>query len=201
MTTGRDELDFRSRWAVNADDVMRHLNELQPTVVHFSGHGTRSVSDPAEDTRARAAGVDGTALTDESSGPGLDVKSPSAALLLQDEHRVPQEVSARALAQMIRTAAPSARVVVLNACHTEAVANELRDSVQCVVAMRGAIEDESARAFAVAFYRALGHRCSVGNAVAQAVTILTARRLPGDHLPVCVTPDGVDPEAVVLSSS
>src|SRR5262245_22884709 len=39
MTTGRDDFDFRSRWAVSVDELMRSLNELQPTIIHFSGHG------------------------------------------------------------------------------------------------------------------------------------------------------------------
>jgi hypothetical protein len=41
MTSGRDDFDFRSKWAVSLDELMRHLNELQPTIVHFSGHGGR----------------------------------------------------------------------------------------------------------------------------------------------------------------
>lgn len=40
MTSGRDDFDFRSKWAVSVDELMRHLNELQPTVLHFSGHGS-----------------------------------------------------------------------------------------------------------------------------------------------------------------
>ncbi|HEX7842267.1 MAG TPA: hypothetical protein VF469_32570 [Kofleriaceae bacterium] len=40
MASGRDDFDFRSRWAVSVDELMRHLNELQPTILHFSGHGS-----------------------------------------------------------------------------------------------------------------------------------------------------------------
>lgn len=39
MTEGRDDFDFRSKWAITCDDTMRHLNELCPTIIHFSGHG------------------------------------------------------------------------------------------------------------------------------------------------------------------
>lgn len=39
MTTHRDDFEFRSKWAVTIDEMMRHLNEFQPTVIHFSGHG------------------------------------------------------------------------------------------------------------------------------------------------------------------
>lgn len=37
--TARDQLRFESRWATSVDDLLRHLTERQPTVLHFSGHG------------------------------------------------------------------------------------------------------------------------------------------------------------------
>src|ERR1051325_3273315 len=39
MARNRDAFRFESRWAVSIDELMRHLTELDPTVVHFSGHG------------------------------------------------------------------------------------------------------------------------------------------------------------------
>ena len=38
----RDALVFHTRWAVRPRDVLQAINELQPTVVHFSGHGTNA---------------------------------------------------------------------------------------------------------------------------------------------------------------
>jgi tetratricopeptide (TPR) repeat protein len=35
----RDDFRFESRWAVTVDELMRHVTELEPTIVHFSGHG------------------------------------------------------------------------------------------------------------------------------------------------------------------
>jgi hypothetical protein len=185
MTMGRDDFDFRSRWAVSVDDVMRSLNELQPTVIHFSGHGEVTADDPH---RSRLACRDvGTAAT--------------AGIQLQDEQRRPQLVSASALTQMIASAAPSARVVVLNACFSNALADSLCGVVDYVVGMAGAISDVAARSFAVGFYRALGHRRSVGNAVDQAVAILAAKRLPEAHLPTCRTRDGVDAARLTLPAA
>lgn len=34
-----DDFSFESRWAVGVDDFMRALTELDPTVIHVSGHG------------------------------------------------------------------------------------------------------------------------------------------------------------------
>jgi hypothetical protein len=174
MSSGRDDFDFRSKWAVSVDELMRHLNELQPTILHFSGHGT-------------AAGP-GTA-----GSPG---DMPGAGIFLHDGHGS-QYVTERALAKMIASAAPSTRVVVLNACYSATIAESLCHTVGCVVGMDDTLGDAAARSFAVAFYRALGHRRSVGNAVDQAIATLDAKQHPGAR-PLCKTRDGLRPDQVVL---
>jgi ribosomal protein L29 len=101
---------------------------------------------------------------------------------------------------MIASASPSTRVIVLNACHSAAIAESLRHEVGCVVGMDGSLGGDAARSFAVAFYRALGNRRSVGNAVAQAVATLDAKQ-QADAYPVCMTRHGTDPDHVYLSTS
>lgn len=36
----RDSIKFESRWAVRPSDILQAINETNPTVIHFSGHGT-----------------------------------------------------------------------------------------------------------------------------------------------------------------
>lgn len=36
----RDSVKLESRWAVRSPDILQAINELQPTIVHFSGHGS-----------------------------------------------------------------------------------------------------------------------------------------------------------------
>ena len=36
----RDSISFESRWAVQPLDIFQAINELNPDVIHFSGHGT-----------------------------------------------------------------------------------------------------------------------------------------------------------------
>ncbi|WP_256218278.1 hypothetical protein [Pseudomonas sp. URMO17WK12:I12] len=36
----KDAVEFHTRWAVRPMDVLQAINELRPTIVHFSGHGT-----------------------------------------------------------------------------------------------------------------------------------------------------------------
>ena len=168
MTAYRDAFEFHSRWAVDVDDIQRSLNELQPTIIHFSGHGAPCSN--AGEASIVVRGVDGK----------------------------PHHLTGNALAELIRTAAFGVRLVVLNACHTAAMANQLCGVVDGVVTMAGAIADPAARTFAVSLYRALGYMRSVGNAVAQGVAVLTAFGLPDAQLPTCVTRSGLAPDDLVL---
>jgi hypothetical protein len=158
----RGDFHFESRWAVTGGELFRHLNEVDPVVAHFGGHGS------------------------------------NRGLILQDDHGGPELVSPRAFAMLIRSAARSARVVVLNACSTMAHAQALRGAVDVIVAMTGAIGDDAARIFAARFYGALANRRSVGNAVEQGVAMLAVKNLPDEVLPRFVTRDGVDAYDVFL---
>src|SRR5262245_26220968 len=103
MTAGRHCFELWSKWAVTVDDVMRYFNELRPTIVHFSAHGTGS-------------GLSSRGKRAQSPG-GRDVSAAAAAgagIRLCGENREPQHVNAAALTRMIASAS-SARVVVLNA--------------------------------------------------------------------------------------
>jgi CHAT domain-containing protein len=178
---------FRPKWTSNVDDVMFHLNELQPTVIHFSGHGGGS------------ADVYIPGAPPQLQPTGCDLRAGArAGIRFEDDKRQPQYVTPHALTQMIKSAAPSARLVVLNACFSSEMAVQLCSAVQCVVGMRGTIGDAAARSFAVGFYRALGFRRSIGNAVAQAVATLMAKQYTEEHLPICCTRNGIDAEHVRL---
>jgi hypothetical protein len=190
MTAGRDDFDFRSKWAVTADELMRHLNELRPTIIHFSGHG-RSRSTVPTPPRAASPRASAVRRGDEVEG----------GLYFQDEYGRPQIVTGHALRMMIKAASVSTRVVLLNACYSVLQANALRTVVDCVIGMTGAICDDAARSFAVAFYRALGNRRSVGNAVEQAVAILAVKQLPAAHLPRCRTRKGINAAEILLTST
>jgi hypothetical protein len=155
------DFEFRSKWVVTVDEMARHLIDLDPAIIHFSGHGRRAARGPsAESTASR------------------DVTLPGeSGIYLHDEDQGIQLVTGRALALMIKASAPSARLVVLNACYGDDHSEALCQVVECVVGMTSTIEDHAARSFAVAFYRGLGHRHSVGGAVEHAKATLVAKGL------------------------
>lgn len=37
----RDSIIFESRWAARSSDILQAINETNPTIIHFSGHGTK----------------------------------------------------------------------------------------------------------------------------------------------------------------
>lgn len=49
----RDAVNFQTRWAVRPMDILQAINELQPTVVHFSGHGTSADALVLQDDQGR----------------------------------------------------------------------------------------------------------------------------------------------------
>lgn len=40
LSDHRDAVKLESRWALRSGDILQYMNELAPTIVHFSGHGT-----------------------------------------------------------------------------------------------------------------------------------------------------------------
>jgi hypothetical protein len=162
LTPGRDDFEFRSKWAVTVDELMRHLLDLQPAILHFSGC------------------------------------ADAQGLHLQGDDGRPQPVRPAALTQMIKSTADTVRLVVLNACYSDAQAEALRDVVGCTIGMKGTITDDAARAFAIGLYRAFGHRRSVGNAYAQAEATLAGKGLTASAEPRCLARVGVDVDTLVL---
>jgi hypothetical protein len=133
----RDRFDFVTWWAAEPLDLLRELRELKPAVVHFSGHGS--------------GGSAGTA----NAAEGRDIGAPAApggapsGLYFHSATGGAQVVSPEAIAQAFGSVDAGIRLVVLNACFTEPVAEALLAHVDCVVGMRSAIRDDVARSFAI----------------------------------------------------
>jgi CHAT domain-containing protein len=184
LTPGRDDFELRSKWAVTVDDLMRHLHDLQPTILHFSGHGRTPELAPEQ----RREGM--RDVIDPSDEPGL--------LLVGDSG---QPVAPAALRHMIRAAAATVRLIVLDACYSDAQAEALRDAVGCAVGMKGRISDDAARAFAVGFYRALGYGRSIRSAYKYAAAELAGKGLAAEAEPRCLVREGEAAEPMLLSSA
>ncbi len=94
-------------------------------------------------------------------------------LLLHAEHGEARRVSPAAVAETFGVAGSSVKLVVLSACHSEAPARALLAHVDCVVWMSGALHDNTARAFAIGFYGALGDQQSVAVAYLNGIAAIS----------------------------
>jgi hypothetical protein len=180
LATHGGEFEFQYKWPVTVDKMAQLLISSKPTIIHFSGHG--------------AGGASSSRMVETTR----DVTAADTGIYLDDDQSLSQLVTPRALAMMVKTAAPATRVVVLNACYSDQHADALCQVVDCVVGMTTAIDDEAARSFAVGFYRALAFGRSVGDAVDHARATLAAKRFPDEHAPRSRTRNLADARQIFL---
>jgi hypothetical protein len=90
----RDSFDLVSRWAVRPLDLLQAFNEVQPHIVHFSGHGSRNAELVLEDDDGNAKPVSAAALVSLFK----NVKDNIQLVLLNACH---SEAQARAISQQI----------------------------------------------------------------------------------------------------
>ena len=70
----RDAVAFETRWAVQPMDVMQAINELNPTIVHFSGHGSDSDQIVFQDNRGNAKLVSIEAIVQTMMASSDDIR-------------------------------------------------------------------------------------------------------------------------------
>jgi hypothetical protein len=168
----RDSFELVTWWATEPLDLLRELRKLKPTVVHFSGQGSRG------------GDVDG---------------GPDHGLVFQSADGQPRRVSTAALQDAFDAAGSSVKLVVLSACYSDSQAAALLGCVDCVVGMRGSIGDDAACSFAIGFYGALGDRESVAAAYRHGCAAIGLEGLPDGDKPRLRVRDGVDANLVVLA--
>jgi hypothetical protein len=143
------------------------------------------------------------ALLDEAptvlhfSGHGEGV----CGIVLHGESGAARSVSADALRDLLIVLKDNIRVVVLNACYSAQQAEAIVGVVDVVIGMTASVSDAASRAFAAAFYRALGAGRSVGNAFDLGVNAIRLEGLDNDQAaPVMLERLGVHADELVLVS-
>lgn len=188
--SGRGEkFELVTRWAVRPLDLLRELRRHRPTIVHFSGHG--GSGEPREfgtiDT-PRPNVTDADAINGDQQG-----------LFFQGPDDLPQLVSTAALGETFGAVGASVKLVVLNACYSEAQAEALRAYVDCVVGVGESISDDAARNFAIGFYGGLGERESVANAYRQGLAAISLSGRVNGERPQLKVRSGIDANRLVLT--
>jgi hypothetical protein len=119
-------------------------------------------------------------------------------IVMESPDRQPEPVAARSLLEALRSAAPAARLVVLNACHSRDLIEVLSTHVPCTIGMAGAISDRAAICYAAALYGALAFGKSIAQAHAQGLAALSLDGASGVDLPVLTCRENVDPTTIFL---
>jgi hypothetical protein len=119
-----------------------------------------------------------------------------AQLVLENDEGNSQPVSEAALVSLFRNVKDDVRLVLLNACHSEAQGRAISEQIECTVGMTVTIGDEAAVVFASTFYGALAFGLSVGQAFEQGRTALMLQGIPEENTPVLLTRPGTDALAI-----
>ncbi|MEZ8107300.1 CHAT domain-containing protein [Vibrio cortegadensis] len=70
----RDSVIFETRWAVQPMDVLQAINELNPTIVHFSGHGSDADEIVFQDSQGNAKLVSKEAIVQTMMASTSDLR-------------------------------------------------------------------------------------------------------------------------------
>lgn len=168
--------------AVQVGSLQTLMMDHEPTVVHFSGHGTRG-----------EGGVAGHGVRE------VRHERPETGLLAHDDADAPVLLEAGPLASLFARLGRRVRCVVLNACYSDDLAQALVQHVDCVVGMTAAIDDRAAIAFASSFYETLAFGKSVNDAFEAGKSQIALTRLPGSGVPRLRVRTGASASDIVLA--
>jgi hypothetical protein len=117
---------------------------------------------------------------------------------VDDKTGTSKPVSTAAMRALFRTLKDNIRLVVLNACYSEAQAQAIVENIDCAVGMSTEIGDQAAIIFAASFYRALGFGRSVQHAFEQGKVALLLEGIPEDKTPALLCRKGIDASKIFL---
>lgn len=103
----------------------------------------------------------------------------SGGPMFQDDQGQQRPLPSADLGELFRLAGDPVRLVVIAACYSEAYAEALLAHVDCVIMMRGRVDDTDARRFAAELYRGLAEGESVQVAFERARLVMRLERPAG----------------------
>lgn len=187
--------DLVAELAVRPTDLQNLLLSHSPHVLHFSGHGSERRGAIAAGN-AKTKGTFRDFLPAEQDTP----EGVGGGLLLEDARGAAVHLRPDMLLAMLSILKRDMplRCVVLNACFTAEQAEAITEHVDCVVGTAREIDDGAALAFATAFYRAIAHGKSVGDAFSLGRVEIGLRGLPGEDVPRLFCRTGIAAESVFV---
>ena len=145
----RDNFVVEYRLAATPSELRRALLDLEPHVLHFSGHG---------------AGEQGLLfVSDESASAIYRSDSGEVRSRSSDTNEI-KFVPAQPLANLLQLCEEHLECVVLNACYSDVQGDAISANIPFTIGMRDLVEDHVAIKFSQGFYDAIGAGKSYENA-------------------------------------
>lgn len=119
-------------------------------------------------------------------------------LILLDQYNTPRTMKGRTIVDLLTRGAKTVKLVVLNACHSHALALALVKEIACVVGTADAISDEGAAQFAESFYETLWNGGSVSDAFHDASAVVSGESPGEEGMFILLTAKGSDAGALRL---
>lgn len=113
-------------------------------------------------------------------------------IVLEDQTGKGVEVSTESLADLFGLCAEHVECVVLNACYSDAQADAISKHIRHVIGMNASVLDDTALAFAVAFYDALGAGRSIDQAFQFGRVAVAMKGIPEHLIPILRINDAID---------
>ena len=120
------------------------------------------------------------------------------SILLQGDGHGDKPVDGAAIVELTRILRDNLRVVVLNVCHSDALARALVRHIDCAIGASQEVSDEAAIEFAAGFYRALGYGRTVKDAFRLGCNAGALQGIARADAHELMARDGIDPCDIVL---
>ncbi|HYR07704.1 MAG TPA: CHAT domain-containing protein, partial [Longimicrobium sp.] len=124
--------------------------------------------------------------------------SKAGEIIVVGRDGTPRPLAREALVCLFKTLKNDIRLVLLNACYSQAQAEGITTVIDCAIGMDRAVSDDASIIFAASFYRALGFGNSIRNAFDQATAALQLEGIPEHATPQLLFREGVDPGTITL---
>ncbi|MBR8838367.1 MAG: CHAT domain-containing protein [Stigonema ocellatum SAG 48.90 = DSM 106950] len=179
----RDRFRLEQRWAVRSRDVQRALLDLNPQIVHFSGHGAGNKGLVFESKRA---------TSQEPRDVATERELEENEILAFPDNENASFVNASTLANLFKLFSDKVTCVLLNGCYTEIQAKAIAQYIPYVIGMKRPISDRAAIDFAVGFYDALGAGRSIEFAYKSGCTAIQMAGVPEHLTPILYSKQEMD---------
>jgi len=130
---------FKWRFAVSKVEMNELIDELNPTILHFAGHGS------SLDTARIALIKEGIDLVDDTGLIFHNDQKNGIEVLNADESRL--------IFRGLKKLCSNLQIIILNACHSHSQAAAISECGFFTIGTENKIKDQTANAFAKGFYK------------------------------------------------